>query len=200
MDRTGLARPFESECPFYVLIEFEADGDADAALAVFEHCVEQGWALDGVMSQSEEQARRLWRLREDISETLSRWTPYKNDIAVRVGAVPAFLAEVDALAERAYPDLEVVWFGHIGDGNLHLNILKPDALPQAEFYARCHEVSKDVFEVVRRHGGSISAEHGVGLLKRDYLEYSRPPEEIALLKAIRGIFDPDGILNPGKLL
>ena len=200
LDRTGLARPFESECPFYVLIEFETDGDADAALAVFEHCVEQGWALDGVMSQSEEQARRLWRLREDISETLSRWTPYKNDIAVRVGAVPAFLAEVDALAERAYPDLEVVWFGHIGDGNLHLNILKPDALPQAEFYARCHQVSKEVFEVVRRHGGSISAEHGVGLLKRDYLQYSRPPEEIALLKAIRGIFDPDGILNPGKLL
>ncbi|HSG90996.1 MAG TPA: FAD-binding oxidoreductase [Pseudomonadales bacterium] len=199
LDRTGLARPFESECPFYALIEFEGEADVEAALEVFEHCVEQGWAVDGVMSQSEEQARKLWRLREDISETLSRWTPYKNDIAVRVAAVPAFLAEVDALAKDAYPDLEVVWFGHIGDGNLHLNILKPDDLDQAAFYARCHEVSKQVFAIVQRHGGSISAEHGVGLLKKDYLEYSRPPEEIALMKAIRSTFDPDGILNPGKL-
>lgn len=199
VERTGLARPFDTDCPYYVLIEFENETGTDAALEVFEHCVEQGWAADGVMSQSEDQARRLWRLREDISETLARWTPYKNDIAVRVSAVPEFLAEVDELARRAYPDLEVVWFGHIGDGNLHLNILKPDELAQADFFARCHEVSQEVFAIVRRHGGSISAEHGVGLLKRDYLEYSRPPAEIALMKSVRAIFDPDGVLNPGKL-
>jgi FAD/FMN-containing dehydrogenase len=199
VERTGLPRPFGTECPFYALIEFEQGSDAEAALAAFEHCVEQGWAVDGVQSQSEDQARRLWRLREDISETISAWTPYKNDVAVPVAKVPAFLADVDALAAEAYPDLEVVWFGHIGDGNLHLNILKPEDVSQQEFFQRCHRVSKDVFEIVRRHGGSISAEHGVGLLKRDHLEYSRPPEEIAYLKAIRAAFDPDGILNPGKL-
>ena len=199
VERTGLPRPFETECPFYVLIEFEQGSDAEAALAAFEHCVEQGWAVDGVQSQSEDQARRLWRLREDISETISARTPYKNDVAVPVAKVPAFLADVDALVAEAYPDLEVVWFGHIGDGNLHLNILKPEDVTQQAFFQRCHRVSKDVFEIVRRHGGSISAEHGVGLLKRDYLEYSRPPEEIAYLEAIRAAFDPDGILNPGKL-
>jgi FAD/FMN-containing dehydrogenase len=199
IERTGLARPFAEPCPFYALIEFE-DAGTEVALEVFEHCVGEGWAVDGVMSQSEEQARRLWRLREDISETISRWTPYKNDIAVRVAAVPDFLAEVDALVADAYPDLEVVWFGHIGDGNLHLNILKPDALAQADFYARCHQVSKGVFEIVRRHGGSVSAEHGVGLLKRDHLGYSRSEAEIALMRGIKGLFDPDGILNPGKLL
>ena len=164
------------------------------------HCVEQGWAVDGVVSQSSEQAARLWRLREDISETISRWTPYKNDISVRVSAVPAFLAEVDAFAAEAYPDLEVVWFGHIGDGNLHLNVLKPDDLTQDAFFERCHPLSRQVFEIVQRHGGSISAEHGVGLLKRDYLGYSRSDAEIALMRSIKAAFDPDGILNPGKLL
>ena len=208
VEHAGLARPFETEAPYYALIEFEASaggGDQanaamEAALEVFEHCVEQGWAVDGVVSQSMDQAARLWRLREDISETISRWTPYKNDIAVRVGAVPDFLAEVDAFATSAYPDLEVVWFGHIGDGNLHLNILKPEDLSQAEFFARCHAMSPQVFEIVQRHGGSISAEHGVGLLKRDYLGYSRSEAELALMRSIKQAFDPDGILNPGKLL
>jgi glycolate oxidase subunit GlcD len=200
VERTGLARPVEAECPFYALVEFDSADAEEAALEVFEHCVEQGWAVDGVMSQSLEQARSLWRLREDISETISRWTPYKNDIAVRVAAVPDFLADVDALVADAYPDLEVVWFGHIGDGNLHLNILKPDDVDQADFYARCHEVSKGVFEIVQRYGGSISAEHGVGLLKRDHLAYTRSQAELALMRGIKAMLDPDGILNPGKLL
>ncbi len=200
VEHQGHARPFENDAPYYALIEFEEAGAMDAALEVFEHCVEQGWAVDGVVSQSREQAAKLWRLREDISETISRWTPYKNDIAVRVPDVPAFLAEVDAFAADAYPDLEVVWFGHIGDGNLHLNILKPDAMAQAEFFERCHGMSKRVFEIVRRFGGSVSAEHGVGLLKRDYLGYSRSEAEIGFMRAIKAAFDPDGILNPGKLL
>ena len=201
--RTGLPRPFDADpegCPFYVLVEVEAGVDPDAPLAVFEHCVEQGWVVDGVLSQSEEQARKLWRLREDISETLSHWTPYKNDLSVRVAAVPEFLAEVDALVARTYPDLEVVWFGHIGDGNLHLNILKPENMAQEEFFGRCHGASKEIFEIIRRHGGSVSAEHGVGLLKKDYLQYSRSPEELDYLRVIRSAFDPDGILNPGKLI
>jgi FAD/FMN-containing dehydrogenase len=198
---SGLQKPFETPAPYYALLEFEHTSDEveATAMALFEHCVEQGWVVDGVMSQSLEQLHNLWRLREDISETLSRWTPYKNDIATVVSRVPPFIAEVDALVSREYPDFEIVWFGHIGDGNVHLNILKPDVLSVAEFHQRCHRVSKWVFEIVQRYGGSVSAEHGVGLLKKDYLPYGRAPAEIALMKEIKRVFDPNGVMNPGKI-
>ncbi|TBU99281.1 FAD-binding oxidoreductase [Stutzerimonas kirkiae] len=199
--RGDVPAPFESECPFYALLEFEATSEeiAENALALFEHCVEQGWVLDGVMSQSAQQLQNLWKLREYISETISHWTPYKNDISVTVSRVPAFLRDIDAIVEENYPDLEVVWFGHIGDGNLHLNILKPDDLDKDTFFARCARVNKWVFETVQKYNGSISAEHGVGMTKRDYLGYSRSEAEIAYMKAIKATFDPNGIMNPGKI-
>jgi FAD/FMN-containing dehydrogenase len=93
----------------------------------------------------------------------------------------------------------VVWFGHIGDGNLHLNILKPDNLSKDEFFAQCTVVNQWVFETVQKYNGSISAEHGVGMTKRDYLHYSRSAEEIAYMQAIKAVFDPNGIMNPGKI-
>ena len=199
--RQGLARPFDTVADYYALIEFEIgnEADLDHALQMFEHCVEQGWALDGVISQSQQQLQNLWRLREDISETISEWTPYKNDISTVVSKVPAFLDEVEAVVNKSYPDFEIIWFGHIGDGNVHLNILKPEHLPKEEFFAKCHHVSQWVFEIVKRYGGSVSAEHGVGLLKKDYLQYSRSPEEIALMRAIKTVFDPNGVMNPGKV-
>ena len=200
LGRGDVPAPFESECPFYALLEFEASTEevANQALETFEHCVEQGWVVDGVMSQSEQQLQNLWKLREYISETISHWTPYKNDISVTVSQVPAFLKDIDAIVEANYPDFEVVWFGHIGDGNLHLNILKPDNLSKDEFFAKCAVVNQWVFETVQKYNGSISAEHGVGMTKRDYLHYSRSPEEIACMKAIKAVFDPDGIRTPGK--
>ncbi|TWH71416.1 FAD/FMN-containing dehydrogenase [Azomonas agilis] len=192
---------FETDCPYYALLEFEASSEAvtEAALELFEYCMEQGWVLDGVMSQSEQQLQNLWKLREYISETISHWTPYKNDISVTIAKVPAFLKEIDAIVGEQYPDFEIVWFGHIGDGNLHLNILKPDAMPKEEFFAKCATVNKWVFETVQKYNGSISAEHGVGMTKRDYLGYSRSAEEIAVMKAIKAVFDPKGIMNPGKI-
>ncbi|MNX94108.1 putative FAD-linked oxidoreductase [compost metagenome] len=201
MARGDVPAPFDTECPFYALLEFEATSEAvaEAALATFEHCVEQGWVLDGVMSQSEQQLQNLWKLREYISETISHWTPYKNDISVTVSQVPAFLHDIDAIVTQHYPEFEIVWFGHIGDGNLHLNILKPDAMAKDEFFAKCATVNKWVFETVDKYHGSISAEHGVGMTKRDYLGYSRSPEEIACMKAIKAVFDPNGIMNPGKI-
>ncbi|WP_374415443.1 FAD-binding oxidoreductase [Ectopseudomonas oleovorans] len=201
LGRGDVPAPFESECPFYALLEFEASTEevANQALETFEHCVEQGWVVDGVMSQSEQQLQNLWKLREYISETISHWTPYKNDISVTVSQVPAFLKDIDAIVEANYPDFEVVWFGHIGDGNLHLNILKPDNLSKDEFFAKCAVVNQWVFETVQKYNGSISAEHGVGMTKRDYLHYSRSPEEIACMKAIKAVFDPNGIMNPGKI-
>jgi FAD/FMN-containing dehydrogenase len=199
--RGDVPAPFESECPFYALLEFEATTEevANEALATFEHCVEQGWVVDGVMSQSEQQLKNLWKLREYISETISHWTPYKNDISVTVSQVPAFLHDIDAIVEANYPDFEVIWFGHIGDGNLHLNILKPENLSKDEFFAKCATVNKWVFETVQKYNGSISAEHGVGMTKRDYLHYSRSQAEIGYMQAIKAVFDPNGIMNPGKI-
>ncbi|KAA5835600.1 FAD-binding oxidoreductase [Pseudomonas chlororaphis] len=201
LGRGDVPAPFETDCPFYVLLEFEACNEdvANDALATFEHCVEQGWVLDGVMSQSEQQLQNLWKLREYISETISHWTPYKNDISVTVSKVPAFLKDIDAIVAKNYPDFEVVWYGHIGDGNLHLNILKPDDLSKDEFFAKCATVNKWVFETVEKYNGSISAEHGVGMTKRDYLTYSRSPVEIDYMKAVKAVFDPNGIMNPGKI-
>ncbi len=193
------AAPFDTPSAFYALLELDA-ADAEAALAVFEHCVEQGWVVDGVMSQSVRNAAELWRLREDISETLSNYTPYKNDLSVRIAQMPDFLADVTALVGTEYPDFEIVWFGHIGDGNLHLNILKPADLPVQTFFDQCHDVSHRVFDIVTRYGGSVSAEHGIGLLKRDHLGHSRSASELALMRQIKQVFDPDGIMNPGKLL
>ncbi|MDZ4335263.1 MAG: FAD-binding oxidoreductase, partial [Pseudomonas sp.] len=201
MARGDVPAAFETDCPFYALLEFEATTEevAEAALATFEHCVEQGWVLDGVMSQSEQQLQNLWKLREYISETISHWTPYKNDISVTVSKVPAFLHDIDRIVGEHYPDFEIVWFGHIGDGNLHLNILKPENLSKDEFFAKCATVNKWVFETVQKYNGSISAEHGVGMTKRDYLTYSRSQAEIGYMKAIKAVFDPNGIMNPGKI-
>ncbi len=201
MARGDVPAAFETDCPFYALLEFEATTEevAEAALATFEHCVEQGWVLDGVMSQSEQQLHNLWKLREYISETISHWTPYKNDISVTVSQVPAFLHDIDRIVADNYPDFEVIWFGHIGDGNLHLNILKPENLSKDEFFAKCAIVNQWVFETVQKYNGSISAEHGVGMTKRDYLTYSRSEAEIAYMKAIKQVFDPNGIMNPGKI-
>ena len=192
---------FDTDCPFYALLEFEASSEEvmDQALAVFEHCMEQGWVLDGVMSQSEQQLENLWKLREYISETIAHWTPYKNDVSVTVSKVPDFLRDIDTIVEQNYPDFEVVWFGHIGDGNLHLNILKPETMDRDEFFAKCATVNQWVFETVQKYNGSISAEHGVGMTKRDYLHYSRSAEEIAIMKAVKAVFDPNGIMNPGKI-
>ncbi len=196
-----VARPFAEIMPFYVLLEFEAASPAieEQAMQVFEACMDAGWVLNGVMSQSEAQARSLWRLREDISETISKFTPYKNDVSVLISHIPAFIADIDAIVQAKYPDFEIIWFGHIGDGNLHLNILKPADSSREAFFAKCHAVNQSVFETVQKYGGSISAEHGVGMTKKPYLAFTRPPEEIAYLQAIKRIFDPNNIINPGKI-
>ena len=197
----GVPRPFEAAAPFYALLEFEAFSEkaVDEAMALFESCVEQGWVVDGVMSQNQTQAKTLWRLREGISETISHYTPYKNDLSVLIQRVPAFITEIDAIVASQYPDFRVVWFGHIGDGNLHLNILKPDDMGKEEFFAKCATVNIQIFEAVARYDGSVSAEHGVGLTKKPYLGYSRSPEELAYMKAVKLVFDPHNVMNPGKV-
>ncbi|MGB5939816.1 MAG: FAD-binding oxidoreductase [Rhodanobacter sp.] len=197
----GAQRAIDGDHPYYVVTEFDAadERQQEAALAAFEHALEQGWVSDGVIAQSEAQAAALWRLREGITESLAPRRPYKNDVSVRISAVPAFLHEMQALLTREYPQVEVVWFGHIGDGNLHINVLRPDDLAEDAFIAQCEHVTTLLAVTLQRHGGSISAEHGIGLVKRAYLESTRSAAEIALMRGVREVFDPHGILNPGKL-
>lgn len=194
-------RPFEAATPYYALLEFEAPTDdvLEQAMSLFEKCVEEGWVLDGVISQSETQAANLWRLREGISETIAPFTPYKNDVSVVVSKVPDFLEEIDNIVSSQYPDFEIVWFGHIGDGNLHLNILKPQALSKEEFFQRCEQVNTQVFETVQKYNGSVSAEHGVGMTKKPYLQYTRSAAEIDYMRAVKLTFDPNNVMNPGKV-
>ena len=196
----GGQAPFAETYPFYVVTEFASDEASEAeALAAFEACMEQGLVADGVISQSDAQASQLWHLREGITESLARYVPYKNDVSVRLSVMPAFLAETQALLVSEYPQFEVVWFGHIGDGNLHINILKPDDMAQDAFVADCERVTKLLAQVLHAHGGSISAEHGIGLVKKAYLSSTRSEAEIEVMRGIKLALDPNGIMNPGKL-
>jgi len=197
----GAQRAIDGDYPYYVVTEFDAVDEKarEIALATFEQAVEKGWVSDGVLAQSDAQAAALWRLREGITESLAPHRPYKNDVSVKVSAVPAFLHEMQALLTHEYPQIEVVWFGHIGDGNLHINVLRPDDLDEVAFVAQCDHVTRLLATTLQSHGGSISAEHGIGLVKRAYLESTRSAAEIMLMKGVRKVFDPNGILNPGKL-
>lgn len=202
LENTGLPAPLETQAPFYVLSEVETrnEQDEEHALGVFEKCLEEGWVLDGVISQSDVQATTFWRYREDISESLAKYSPYKNDIAVTISKVPPFMEDLDKVLAQAYPTWEVVWFGHIGDGNLHINILRPAGMTKEEFVQECRKVDVMVFDTVKKYKGSISAEHGVGLTKKSFLNYTRSEAEIEIMRGIKKVFDPDNIMNPGKVI
>lgn len=198
---TDLKAPTEGSHPYYVLAEIEKSDQSvhDKAMALFEKGVEQGWIQDGIESQTPQQLKDLWRLREDISEATAPYTPYKNDISVRISKVPQFLEEMDGILKKNYPHFEAVWFGHIGDGNLHINILKPKDMPTEQFLKECKKVDEIMFTMIEKFQGSVSAEHGVGLTKKPYLSHTRSASEIELMRKIKKVFDPDGIMNPGKV-
>jgi FAD/FMN-containing dehydrogenase len=198
-----VAPPFARPAPFYVLIELEdVSGDAgeDALLRWIESVLERPGVMDGTMAQSQGQARELWTLREGISESLSATgVPHKNDVALPLRELHGFYHDLqDVFADR-YPGWEICLFGHVGDGNIHINVMKPESMDRQEFLRRTHEADRLIFEVVKAHRGSISAEHGIGLLKKDFLEYSRSPGELAMLRAIKRALDPDNLFNPGKI-
>jgi FAD/FMN-containing dehydrogenase len=196
----SLRAPLASPSSYFVLLEVETPDDAfleSWTTSLFE----RGLIEDGTMAQHSTQAAELWALREGISESLSATgLPHKNDVALPVRALEAFCAELGALFAARYPGWEICLFGHIGDGNLHINVMKPDGMDKPTFLAKTKEADHDLFALVKKHAGSISAEHGIGLLKKPYLGYSRTPEEIALMKAIKRAVDPNGIMNPGKVL
>ena len=198
---TDAQRPFSEPQNFYALIEFEGKSESvlEEAIKHFEQCVDNGWAADGVISQSVAQYKSLWRLREEISSVISRWQPLKHDLSVPASMQAEFLTEVDSIINQLCPQYEVIWYGHIGDGNVHLNILKPDSLEKSDFDGRCKEISEAIFKRLCSYNGSVSAEHGIGLLKKDYLHYSRSQSEILIMKSIKQLLDPNGVMNPGKV-
>lgn len=194
-----LRLPFDTEASHYALVEVE-EADPETLESWVAELFEQGLVQDGVLAAHAQQASELWMLREGISESLSATgLPHKNDIALPIASLEAFTREFQQLIETEYPSFEVAIFGHIGDGNLHVNVMKPDELEKEAFLAQVHELDRGMFDLVRRHGGSISAEHGIGLLKKAWLPWSRSPEELSVLHALKKALDPDNRLNPGKI-
>jgi FAD/FMN-containing dehydrogenase len=192
-----LTPPFAQSHPYYVLLE--TDGEADAT-AWLESLFAEALVQDGVMAQHSREAANLWALREGISESLSATGfPHKNDIALPIANLRAFVDELEGVFRSQYPGWEICTFGHIGDGNLHLNVMKPDAMSKEAFLKATHGADEVIFGMVQKHQGSISAEHGIGLLKRPFLHYTRTADEIALMQQMKALFDPKGILNPGKV-
>jgi FAD/FMN-containing dehydrogenase len=195
-----LRPPFEAAHGCYVLLELE--GADDTALEeTLGMLFEEGLVEDGVLAQNSEQAAELWAWRESISESLSATgLPHKNDIALPVASLEPFCNELTSIFSARYPGWEICLFGHIGDGNLHVNAMKPEGMEKDDFLRQTAAADETLFTLVRRFNGSISAEHGIGMLKRPYLGFSRAPDELALLRAIKQAMDPKDLLNPGKLL
>lgn len=188
--------PLPSPHPWYVLAEL-ADSGAPAALherveAALAGCAAQGALRDAALAQSGEQARALWRIRETIPE--AQFTNVKHDISVPISQIPEFIARADKALAHAFGNIPVYCFGHVGDGNLHYNVGTP-ALVQ-----RRDEVSRRVYDTVADLGGSISAEHGLGQLRREEMRRHKDPVELELMHTLKRALDPQGLMNPGKVL
>ncbi|MRG95678.1 FAD-binding oxidoreductase [Polyangium spumosum] len=195
----SVREPLSSPSEYYVLLEVER-AEPEALEGWITSLFERGVVTDGTLAQHAGEAAAIWALREGISESLSATgMPHKNDIALPIQELEGFCAELESVFEARYPGWEIALFGHIGDGNLHVNVMKPDAMEKAAFLARTHEADHTMFDLVRKYRGSISAEHGIGLLKKDYLAYSRSGTEIEIMRAIKRALDPLGIMNPGKV-
>ncbi len=189
-----------SVSPWYVLAEF-SDTDPAALSAWLDRQMEAGVVSDGVIAQSAGQAKKLWALRENISEAQKiEGVSIKHDISVPVSCIPEFLTAADTALVRAFPGIRVVAFGHVGDGNLHYNLSKADAQDNAAFLAAQPAVNRIVHDTVHVLNGSISAEHGIGQLKRDEILRYKHPLEMTLMRSIKQALDPRGLMNPGKLL
>lgn len=197
--------PLNTNAPWYALVEL-ADVTTGVDLAamlteVLERAFQAGWVSDAVVAQSDGQAQALWALRENASEAQRlEGISIKHDISLPVSCIPAFLAACEADLRQVYPNVRVVAFGHVGDGNLHYNLSKSAQEGNATFIARSNEVNRIVHDRVISYGGSISAEHGLGQLKRDEILRYKTTLEIDLMRDIKRTLDPKGLMNPGKVL
>jgi FAD/FMN-containing dehydrogenase len=195
--------PLASKHPWYVLMELSSPrDDARATLeSILALGMEQGIVDDAAIAANLSQRNAFWKLRDEMSAAQKpEGGSIKHDISVPVAAVPVFLEEANAAVVKLIPGARPVPFGHLGDGNIHYNVSQPIGARSADFLARWHEVNAVVFEIVLRMGGSISAEHGIGVLKRDELPEVKDKVAIELMRAVKSTLDPLGIMNPGKVL
>jgi FAD/FMN-containing dehydrogenase len=194
----GVRAPLEKVSPWYLLIEVSGgiglEGQFESALAG------QNFASDATIARNQAQASELWRIRDSISEAQKReGASIKHDISVPVAAIPAFIEKATAAVAAKFPGARPVTFGHLGDGNLHFNFSAPPGR-DTEFLAQWDEMQLTVHDMVKEFSGSISAEHGIGLMKRDLLPRYKSHEELDAMRALKHAFDPKNILNPGKVV
>ena len=200
----GTRDPLTSPHPWYVLIEAVsqvAEGLDEALTALLAAAFEQDLIADAAIAATLEQRKAFWRLRESLSEVQTHeGGSIKHDVSVPVGAVPEFLAEATAAVERFLPGARVVAFGHMGDGNIHFNVSQPVGANKVAYLGRWEAMNEVVHAIVARYSGSFSAEHGIGQLKREGLAQKKNPVALDVMRRIKAALDPDGILNPGKVL
>ena len=196
--------PLATPSPWYVLIELSSQarsGLRETMEGILTEGMERGLVTDATIADSLDQAKAFWRIREMFGEVQRHMGgSIKHDISVPIAAIPAFIEEANAAATKLIPGARPMPFGHVGDGNIHYNINQPEGMDKAAFLARWGDVNKVVFAVVKKYGGSISAEHGVGVMKRDLLPEYKDPVALDLMRGIKRMLDPNGILNPGKVL
>jgi D-lactate dehydrogenase (cytochrome) len=200
-----VAAPFPRRFPHYVLIELSDTrlGDSVAALAegVLGSALEGGRILDAAIAQSEAQAKAFWKLRELISDAQALEGPnIKHDVSIPISRIPEFVRTTDAQIASAHPGVRTVTFGHVGDGNVHYNVSAPEGVAPELFLKQTAAINLIVHDSVARFRGSISAEHGLGQSKRDEVRRYKTPLELDLMKRIKSVLDPHGIMNPGKVL
>jgi len=201
----GVADPLECAYPFYALVELSspaADGSLSNSLeTLLGEALDRRLVGDGTIAANEAQRRALWRIREGLVEA-QRYEggSIKHDVSVPVSSLAAFIVEATEAVTARLPDIRPVPFGHVGDGNIHFNLSQPAGADKAGFLARWGEFNDIVHGIVARLGGSISAEHGIGRLKRDELVRYKAPLELELMARIKRALDPDNIMNPGKVL
>jgi FAD/FMN-containing dehydrogenase len=199
-------RPLESVSPWYVLIEISDSRDEAAAVhsmeELLEAALEREWASDAALSSSVAQFKALWALREDVSESQSAaGKTIKHDIALPIARIPEFIERAGAAMAAAFPQVRLVVFGHLGDGNLHYNVSPPAGDPgDAGFASLEGAINRLVHDTVDALGGSISAEHGLGVLRRDEAARYKDAVELALMRTLKAALDPQGLMNPGKVL
>jgi FAD/FMN-containing dehydrogenase len=201
----GCRNPLVQPSPWYLLLEIDDLHDqaraSAAAEQLLEAALEAGHATDAVVATSVAQRAALWALRENISQAqAAEGKNIKHDIAVPISRIAEFVAATDALIAAQHPGVRMVVFGHLGDGNLHYNVSPPVGVADTAFLDRQDDINRITHDSVARFGGSISAEHGLGVLRRDEAARYKSPVELALMRSIKNALDPLGIMNPGKLL